>query len=160
MNIAFIVFLSLFCVTSCVHLYFCFVVNEKLRKITKPFCLAFLSIAVTCLIPNYPLVYCALYMGFVGDIFLLFPKKSITFSFGTVSFFIGHVLFSIQMLISLSYVMPWWFYAIEGALWVGISLAFIPAVKKQTGKIAYIGNFYILFLVVALSIGIIFTVDN
>lgn len=93
------VFFGLFVIISLVHLYFCFMEQEKWRKITKPFCLLFLTLAIAFFIPQYPLVYLGLAFGLAGDTFLLKKHKIWPFVGGMVSFLIGHILYIIQLIL-------------------------------------------------------------
>ena len=97
--IASYVFFGLFVVSSIVHLVFCFLEKELARKITKPFCVAFLAIAIAIFIPQYPLVYVGMLLGWVGDICLLKKNKVWPFACGMIAFLIGHILYISQLMI-------------------------------------------------------------
>ena len=92
------VFFGLSVAISLVHLGFCFYEMELARKATKPFCILFLTIAIACAIPQYPLVYIGMALGCLGDTFLLKKHKVWPFVGGMVSFLIGHILYIIQMI--------------------------------------------------------------
>lgn len=93
------VFFGLFVAVSLTHLVFCYLEKELARKITKPFCVLFLTLAVAFTIPRYPLVYLGLFFGLLGDTFLLKKHKVWPFVGGMVSFLVGHILYIIQMIL-------------------------------------------------------------
>ena len=70
------VFLGIFFSFSVFHLVVCFFENEKLRKITKIFCLVLLAIAACFLAYRHPLIYVGAILGAVGDYFLLKKNPS------------------------------------------------------------------------------------
>ena len=61
------VFLGIFALFSGTHLFFCYVENEKLRKITKTFCLALLSIASFFFLYDHPFIYLGALMGMIKE---------------------------------------------------------------------------------------------
>lgn len=87
-----IVFFSLFAIFSVIHLLFCFLEKEKLRKITKPFLLPILGIAMCFWVPQYPLIPIACFMSMIGDLFLIWNKKKYLFALGAFFFGVNHVL--------------------------------------------------------------------
>lgn len=88
-----IIILFFFFLSSIIHLIFCFVENEKLRKITKPFCLAFLTILIIAI--NYRLwpIYIGTLCGLIGDICLLKKKDMRWFGIGTIFFLVEHAFY-------------------------------------------------------------------
>lgn len=117
-GIPFYVFISIFLLSCIIHLVFCFIENEKYRKITKPFCVFFLSIAIAFASPSQYLVYIGLIFGVIGDICLLKKHKVWPFAAGMISFFINHCMF-IAEAIRLNYPVNNFFY---------FFLAFFPVV--------------------------------
>ena len=93
-----IILLFFFFLSSIVHLIFCFTEKEKLRKITKPFCLAILTILVIAI--DYKLwpVYIGTLCGLIGDIFLLKKKDLRWFGAGTIFFLVGHIFYLYQFI--------------------------------------------------------------
>ena len=85
------VFLGIFALFSGTHLFFCYVENEKLRKITKTFCLALLSIASFFFLYDHPFIYLGALMGMIGDYFLLKKNHLVAFVLGVLFFFIGTI---------------------------------------------------------------------
>ena len=65
------ILLGLFIVSALLHLYFCFIENEKCRRISKVFVILLLALAVLTKSDNIFLII-ALFCGNIGDIFLLF----------------------------------------------------------------------------------------
>jgi len=90
--------LGLFLACSLFHLVVAFLEKEKLRKISKPFCLLFLSIAAILAVPHYPMLYIAALAGFVGDIILIWKDNKVCVGLGVVSFWIGHGLYIASMI--------------------------------------------------------------
>jgi hypothetical protein len=70
-----------------------FLEAEKVRKISKPFCLFFLGIAVALAIPDHPMVYLAAFMGFLGDIALIWKDSKPCVGLGVICFWVGHGLY-------------------------------------------------------------------
>lgn len=95
-EIAALVFAVLFAVASFLNIYFGFKENERPRKISKPFCLAFLSIALICLVPNAPLIYIGAFFGLLGDIVLIWKDDKRCVAAGVLSFMIGHLCYISQ----------------------------------------------------------------
>lgn len=86
------VFFGLFLLASAVHLFFCYVENEKWRKITKPMtCLMLLVAVMTWNIQAYT-VWLALLFGWLGDVALLKKHKVLPFVLGMLFFMVDHIL--------------------------------------------------------------------
>ena len=152
-----VAFLIGYGVFSIIHLIFAFLVNERLRKITKPFCMLFLTIAAIIALPNYPLIYIGAFLGLVGDVFLIRQDKNLCFFAGTISFALGHICYASQIIIYLSKSgidVPWFFYVAVGVFLFAMVIGLYPFTKKLAGKAALIGNFYIPLLFVMLGLGI------
>lgn len=93
------VFAALFGIASIVNVVAGFLEAEKLRKISKPFCLLFLSIAAILAVPTSPLVYLGALFGFVGDVILIFKDNKICVGAGALSFLIGHCCYIAEVLV-------------------------------------------------------------
>ncbi|MCR5079334.1 MAG: lysoplasmalogenase [Bacilli bacterium] len=113
--IATYVFLSLFLISSIVHLVFCFLEKERIRKISKPFPLLFLMVALIFARIDHPLIYIGSFFCLAGDVALLRKHKVWWFSFGLIFFLIGHILFIAEMGIQMGNV-PWYSYLINGLI--------------------------------------------
>ena len=146
------VFFGLFVAVSLVHLVFCYLEKELARKISKPFCVAFLTIAVAIAIPTYPLVY----IGFAGDTFLLKKHKVWPFVGGMVAFLIGHILYITQLII-ISQPEHYSYYLVMG-LYILLFVVFmfrpINKVARMKG-LAFGGDVYFAILSLDLIWGII-----
>ena len=93
-------FLILFFGCSVWHVFLCLKAGEgMLRKVTKCFCVLFLSIAVMFAIPKHPLIYIGLLCGTLGDFLLLFKKRVYLFVFGVIFFMLNHTLCIIEVLL-------------------------------------------------------------
>lgn len=139
-----IAFLVLFGIVSIAHLIFCFLEQEKWRKITKPFCVFFLALAVLVSAPHLYLVYIGLFLGMIGDIFLIFKDKEVLLTIGTICFMVNHFFFIAQYIVWFGSAFAWYLYLIVGLvvaliLMVGILFYVRKSVKK---KIAFGGVLY------------------
>ncbi len=140
--VASIIFFILFFVSSIAEVVFGLIENDKIRKIVKPFCLFFLSLAVLFANPNRFLsIFLGLLFGNIGDILLIFKEKKICLYLGIVSFFINHVFFIIFSLtlqqLNMAYITFVVFYV---ALIIG---SFLPLKKlTKSTKIGAFGAIY------------------
>ena len=133
-------------VYSIFHLVLCFFESEKLRKISKPFCMALLAVGAVLAAPNYPLIYLGPVFGLIGDILLIFKKKFRFFIYGMVAFMCNHVCYFIQILIFIGKTgvnVPWYFFLVMGIALVAIVIGLYPFTKKLAGRAALLGNLYI-----------------
>ena len=86
-----IVLSSLFLIIGFISLYFCYIKNEKARKIFKAIPISILLILVIALLYNHPLIYIGLLFGLFGDLFLLSFNKKL-FLIGGICFLVEHIL--------------------------------------------------------------------
>lgn len=103
-----ILMLLLFLLASGIHLYASWPpVKSKLRAVTKCFLIPLL-VAWYLLSNPEPSKYivAGLLLGFVGDVFLLFPHRTITFGIGLFSFAAGHVIYGLYYIQFLSSLTP------------------------------------------------------
>ena len=157
MNIACIVFMSLFGVSSLGHLIICHYENEKWRHITKPLCLLFLSVALICQFPDKPFLYLITIFSLLGDILLLYKSKFIFFLLGAISFLLGHISCLVQIIQMLPYNVPVYWYFIGLGFYLFVLLCCYLFYKKYYGLYGKLGSFYyaILILMMAVSIFLI-----
>lgn len=101
MFVAQIVFISLFSVSSFLHLVFAFLQNEKLRRITKSLPLLFLFLFAIFKAPTAFLVYIACFFCFLGDLFMLKKKHKTFFVISGLLFTVAHFLYFAETLIFL-----------------------------------------------------------
>ena len=151
MYIPSIILVALFVIASIIHLYFCWICNEKARKISKPFTLALLSPAVILLVPEYPLIWLFPVFSLLGDISLIFKKKGILFFvLGFVFFYAGHICNLIQLTIFLfnsDTTIPFVAYLIFAIALALIIIFIFPITRKIVGKKALLANVYMPTLV-------------
>ncbi len=157
-----IILLAIFGIYSIAHLVFCFIENEKLRKITKPFCLVILGIVAVVAAPTHPLIYIGAFLGAIGDVFLINKRSLKSFLTGTAFFIAGHVCYYSQAIIFMNEycninVPIWIYFVVFGALIV-CTFALYPMTKSIAGKATFAGNFYMPFLLVLLATGVFLAV--
>ncbi len=87
------IFLALYGLCAVIHLIFCLLPNgRKWQNFTKVFLMPLLFFAV--IFADGPtLVKAALFLGWLGDIFLLVPEKKAFFLAGLISFLAGHACY-------------------------------------------------------------------
>lgn len=137
------------------ELFFAFTEKENLRKGFKVFPLLFLTIVGIYMAPNHPLLYIASFLGFLGDLLIIFEKKKVFFYIGGVSFFVGHILYLILMLTVNGISYSWYHYLIAGICLIALVIVFKIALKKQFNLLQSICAalyFGILFLLLVNSI--------
>ncbi len=91
-----ILFLTIFIVSTAIHLYASAKSNKKLRNVTKPFILPSL-LGYYCVATSIPMtsVIFALIFSFLGDV-LLIPKGVKWFTAGGISFMVSHAFFIVS----------------------------------------------------------------
>lgn len=114
----------LFGVAVALHLFACFPpVKQNLRKFTKCLLMPLLALSYALTAPSPSmLVVGALLLGWVGDVFLIFPKKPVCFSSGLAAFAAGHVMYIIYILTHLSGRPPVWIIMLAVCLYAGAIL--------------------------------------
>lgn len=151
MEIPALVLIGFFVAASLVHLYFCWICNEKARKVSKPFTLAFLSPAIILLVPDYPLIWLFPVLSLLGDIVLIFKKKGLLFFvLGFVFFFSGHICVLAQLTIFLfqsNTTIPFVAYLVFAACLALIIVFIFPVTRRIVGRKALIANVYMPTLV-------------
>jgi uncharacterized membrane protein YhhN len=147
MFIAGIVFASLSIVVSMFEIVFAYLENEYWRKLLKPFCTLFLGLAAVFFLPNHFLVYLGVFLGVIGDIFLISKKNKKSFKIGTIAFLFGHLCYVSEMLfVLMSNSVEWYFYAITGFATLVFIIGAYPMSSKLTGHnkfLTLLGNAYI-----------------
>jgi uncharacterized membrane protein YhhN len=154
------VFLGLFVAISVVHLIFCFRENEKLRKISKVFCLLFLAIFAALAAPTHPFIFMGALLGCVGDAFLIRNKDKLFFVIGSLFFISGHICYAAQLITSLSFNIAWYWYLIIGGGLLILMFAMYPITGKSFGRIALIGNVYMPLLLLLAFLGVVLAMDH
>lgn len=112
-RIFFWIFMGLFIAASLFHLTVAFLEKNKLRRISKSFCLLFLGLSAVCVRPTAWPIYLGAFFGALGDLFLI-KKDKTHLVCGTTSFLFGHICYIGYMLTILyeSGIMPWWGYLV------------------------------------------------
>ncbi len=110
------VFFALSLAATATELVFAFIENELGRKITKCFCVGFLTLMVIVWLPKAWPIYCGAIFGTLGDFCLLKKHKVYPMVFGTLFFLIGHG-FYIASYASMVH-MEWWLFLGLGVFFV------------------------------------------
>lgn len=157
--IAAYIFFGLFVVASIVNLVCGFNEWEKKRKITKPFCLFFLTIAAVCAAPTHPLIYIGAFLGMVGDIFLIFKSRKSLLAIGCGSFLLGHLCYIAAMLVLMGKAgqLAWPVYGYMILVLVILELIMIPTIyllTKKSKPFTIIGVFYASILITVALVAI------
>lgn len=159
LNIMSYIFFGLFILSSIIHLVFCFKENEKLRAITKPIPLFFLTLAALVTVPNHPLIYLGALLGMGGDILLVKNKDQRFFISGALLFLVGHFLYisEILFIILKATPLPPLFYILVPLALIIIVIAALPLTKKlvKNTAIAIVGPLYMAFLVLVTAISLV-----
>lgn len=106
---------GLFCVIFVMHMYFTKNEYNKGRLYTKPFLMPLLLIYYILSVAEVnKLLVIALLFGFMGDVFLMWPKGKNNFILGLGAFLIGNVCYILLFLHGISFArdVPVWFYLI------------------------------------------------
>lgn len=125
------VFLGVFSVFSCVHLYFSWVDDESGRAKTKPFLLAFLALYYVTSPGSISLaLLLALLTSWIGDL-LLIPRGHGWFSAGGISFMLSHFLFIAVYTNQIDFGrIPWVLAVLLALVYYGISAKIISMLWK------------------------------
>lgn len=149
-------------ILTIIHLVLCFFVVEKYRKITKVMLLPILIIILIVGKCTSPLLYLALFFGWIGDILLISNSKKI-FTIGTASFAIGHVFYLVFIIFGLitslkaqGQNIPYIPYIIGTVIFAIIFFIVASSIlKKSVGYMAYVGAFYFILLILELFFSIL-----
>lgn len=126
-----IVLLCLLLLSVFIELFLAFIEKEKLRKCFKVFPLLILTLIGIRIVPNTPLLYIAAFLGFLGDLLIIFEKRKIFFYLGGLSFFVGHILYLFLMLISTGVTYEWFHYLIIVASFVIVIFIMYKNLKEK-----------------------------
>ncbi len=149
MRTHFIIGLSLLVAVTLLHLFFCFKENERGRHWSKLFIMPLLAFSLFALTSREIPLYIGILFGWIGDIFLIFKKRSKWFLFfGLIAFFLGHALYIAEIVRLFSFRLPWFVYLIVG----GIGLVFVTMgyrlVHERMGRMAIPASFYAFTLMI------------
>ena len=163
-TIVLLIGLGLFFILSAIEIFYGFIEDEKNRKIWKVFPAFVLSFFLMIAFPNYPLVYLAVLLGFFGDLLLIWERNKVIFLIGGVCFFIGHLLYLLEIIFISNLNLLWYGYlGLVLGFVVLFALLFIILRKKIGGAIMVLfasAYFYILILNFVLSIIALITTKN
>lgn len=140
-------FLILFLVITGVHLLFCLLENEKLRKITKPMLMTTLIMYyLTAANPVSVLLLIALVASLMGDI-LLIPMGEKWLTAGGVFFLASHVLYILLYFPGIVFSEVRWYFLIPVVvLYLLMAFLVVRLIKDTTPK-SMLGGLY-LYLVI------------
>jgi hypothetical protein len=154
MGILCCLFLGLSFAFMIVHLVLCYFEVEKWRKITKPFCLLFLALAVAMAIPDHPLVYVAAFLGFLGDIILIWKDKKTCVGAGVLCFWGGHGCYIATILTTLYHAgvfdsspYAWAWMILFLVVWMGLMVYPMYRITAHSKLFTIFGVFYSTILV-------------
>lgn len=158
------IFFGFFLVSTIIHLVFCFKESEKLRAITKPIPLFFLTLAAVVTVPTHPLIYLGALLGMGGDILLIRNKDKRFFIGGAILFLLGHFLYigEILFIILKATPMPSLFYILVPIGLVILITAGLPLTTKLVKNlaIAIVGPLYMAILVLVSAISLVAVVKG
>lgn len=130
-----------------IHLTACFLEKEAFRKGTKIFLMPALATGFLLTKANNPMVMLGLFLGWLGDIFLIFTGKRRNFVLGTFFFIMGHFCYiaaALRLFFSRNS-----FADVPAALWIlfGVVITVLFAlaqlkISKHLGALAYLGAGY------------------
>lgn len=93
MSVLSIICLILYGICSIVNLLFCLLLNEKLRKATKPLCMLGLIGFVLSTLPTHFFLWISLMLAWIGDILFIFKHKRVFMMLGMFAFLLAHALY-------------------------------------------------------------------
>lgn len=130
----FLVFSILFGATSAINIIASFFEKEKIRRLSKPFCLLFLGIAASIAIPTYFLIYIGCFLGALGDFLLLYKDNKSCLLLGLSSFLIGHFCYIAHTIVYLTNlgVLEWWSYLVMVGFYIGTVILIVAPIWSLT----------------------------
>ena len=144
----------IFSAISIIHLIFCFLHQEFLRKITKVLLMPCLALLLYAYGVHYHLIYLALAFGWLGDIVLLVDDDFVPICMGTGLFLIGHIFYLIALVTKMGG-LHWVFYIILPVV-LGLFLVLWYFLKhKQMGKQTFFFGVYAYTLGILALFGIL-----
>lgn len=160
----FLTFSLLFGASSLLNILAGFFEKEKLRRISKPFCLVFLGIAASIASPSHFLIYLGCFLGAIGDFFLLYKRNRKCLVVGLSSFLLGHFCYIAETIVALSTggYLEWWSYLVMAAFYILSCLlvaAPIYGLTKHSKLFTISGTFYcatLLSLIASAALGLFF----
>jgi len=161
MRTHFIIGLSLLIVVTCLHLFFCFKENEKGRHWSKLFIMPLLAFSLFALTSREIPLYLGILFGWIGDIFLIFKKRSKWFLlFGLIAFLLGHALYIAEIVRLFSFRVPWPVYPIVAGIGILFVIIGYRLVHERLGKMALPASFYAFTLVIMASSAFVLCINS
>lgn len=167
MELAFYILISAFGLLSLLHLIFCLLEKEGIRKVTKPFTTLLLMTAILILVLTYPempypkhAIWIAGLMCVIGDLFTIKVKSRPLFIVGSIFYTVGHILNLYVMVTMLSFILPWWIYVSAVGASLIIAFALYPATRLLFGKIAYVINLYLTLHLLNIALAILIIING
>lgn len=156
MNAFSYIFIELYIIASSLNLYFCYIEDEKKRKLSKPFCLFFLSLFALVTSFNSPLIYIATFTALIGDLLMLKKKNNIFFVLGGFTFGASHLLFLSQGILLLKSVLnlDYSYFLIGLGIYLLLTAISFPLCKKYFKEVGIFASFYLSFLIIEFVFGI------
>lgn len=160
MNVLSIIFLVLFFAAAGVHLAFCFLENEKIRKITKCTIMAMALLLIIAMEERNPFFYIAIIFALAGDALLLFKDNKKLFIGGSVAFFLVHLSYIVLMSNKMPAYLNWCFYGILiGVGYLTVS-SVVPYSKKVLKKWAIPNAIYMYTILCEIVMSIFLIIAN
>lgn len=165
MSVFSIIALILLCLVFITHLVFCFIENEKLRRITKVLCIPMLALLVLSFnldahnhfIPWQ--VYAGLLCAWLGDIFLIGREKGWALISGTGCFAVCHIFYIWIVISKVAFFNAHFVsYILLGIIFVITFVGGFLALKKKAGTLSVGSGLYFGLLVSELYLFIVLAI--
>ena len=125
-------FLILYIVISCIHLYHSWMNDTKRRPYTKPVLLFLMAYYAVAADQISWILMLALFTSWLGDV-LLIPKGHKWFMIGGTAFLISHFLFMASYIPHVQWnAVPWLIIVAAAVIYFGISFCIIKAIRPTT----------------------------
>lgn len=156
MNTFSYIFLELYIIASSLNIYFCYIEDEKKRKLSKPFCLLFLSLFALVTAFNSPLIYIGAFLALIGDLFMLKKKNNIFFVLGGFTFGASHFIFLSQgiLLLKSAINLHYAYFLFGLGIYLLLTAIAFPFCKKYFKEVGVYAAFYLCFLLIEFVFGI------
>jgi len=155
--VSFSIYLVLFLLCSAVQLLAAGWEKDRLRKISKPFCVFVLFFAALMTFPTRWALYLGLLCGMIGDIFLIFTDNKTCVGLGILFFLCEHIFLITEACFSfgneIGLPLGIGLDVIAAALYVGVILT-VRKVYALKGTMLYGGSLY----AVALAMDLVFQI--
>ena len=163
-TVAALIFLSIYVVFASLYVIFTAHYVIKIRYLTKPFLMVFLILAVLFTTYEYTILIAGLIFDLIGDIMLLNRKSNKVFVLGGLCFFVGHILYNVQLIVLLAtktnyfdYPLGYVLTAVEFVVFLVLTTLLAKYRYRLSGKLMIIVSLYfaVLFLLTPLAINLV-----